>query len=187
MDIGFDRLVRPGAMAAEYGAPPCPTKGVHHGSNRANPVTLEELTLELLNQVTAAWVEQEYHRTVHAELGVTPLARYLAGPDLGRECPNSEARRAAFRLQVTRKRRISNGTLSLEGRRFELPARYRHLEHVCVRYARWDLGRVDLVDPDNGTLVCPLYPLDKSANASGVRRSLGPQWHYFKEIATEIG
>jgi putative transposase len=134
---------------------------------------VEELTLELLNQTTLAWVEQEYHRAVHSELGESPLTRYLAGPDVGRECPGSDALRAAFRLQVSRKQRRSDGTLSLEGRRFEVPARYRHLEHLCVRYARWDLGRVDLVDPRSGMILCPLYPLDKSANASGVRRSLG--------------
>ena len=31
--------------------------------------------------------------------------------------------------------------------RFEIPSRYRHFRDVVVRYARWDLGRVDLVDP----------------------------------------
>jgi putative transposase len=134
---------------------------------------VEELNLELLNQATLAWVEQEYHHAVHSELSVSPLSRYLAGPDVGRECPGSDKLRAAFRLQLARKQRRSDGTLSLEGRRFEVPARYRQLEHLCVRYARWDLGRVDLVDPRSGMILCPLYPLDKSANASGVRRSLG--------------
>jgi putative transposase len=38
-----------------------------------------------------------------------------------------------------------------------------------VRYARWDLGRVDLVDPRQDTILAPLYPLDKSANADGRR------------------
>ena len=42
----------------------------------------QTLTLELLNESTQAWVEQEYHRTVHTELKDTPLARYLAGPAL---------------------------------------------------------------------------------------------------------
>jgi hypothetical protein len=42
----------------------------------------QPLTLELPYETTQAWVEQEYHRTVHTELKelkVTPLARYLAG------------------------------------------------------------------------------------------------------------
>ena len=47
----------------------------------------QALTLELLNEATQAWVEQEYHRTVHTELAVTPLARYLAGPVGGAQVP----------------------------------------------------------------------------------------------------
>jgi putative transposase len=31
---------------------------------------------------------------------------------------------------------------------------------------------VDLVDPHTLTILCPLYPLDKSANADGQRRRL---------------
>ena len=43
-----------------------------------------------------------------------------------------------------------------------------------LRYARWDLSRVDLVDPRTGAILCPVRPLDKSANASGKRRALTP-------------
>jgi hypothetical protein len=53
--------------------------------------------------------------------------------------------------------------------RFELPGRYRHFRKVSVRYARWDLRRVDLVDPRSGTVLAPLYPLDRRANANGQR------------------
>jgi putative transposase len=53
--------------------------------------------------------------------------------------------------------------------RFEIPARYRHFREVTVRYARWDLGRIDLVDGRSGTVLAPIYPLDKAANADGRR------------------
>jgi len=131
-----------------------------------------ELTLELLNEATQAWVEGEYHQKVHTELGTAPLQRYLAGPEVGRESPSSEALRQAFRAQVARSQRRSDGTLSLEGRRFELPARYRHLDRVWLRYARWDLSTVDVVDPHTGAILAPLYPLDKHRNADGQRRRL---------------
>src|SRR5271170_5666363 len=65
--------------------------------------------------------------------------------------------------------RQSDGTIALEGVRFEVPARFRHFREVVVRYARWDLSRVDLVDPRHGTLLAPLYPLDRAANADGRR------------------
>jgi hypothetical protein len=45
---------------------------------------------------------------------------------------------------------------------------------VVVRYARWDLSRVDLVDPHSGTIPAPLYPLDRTANADGRRRIVEP-------------
>ena len=132
------------------------------------------LTLDLLNQATQAWVEQEYHRTVHAELDATPLARYLAGPNVRRECPGTAALADAFRVEVARRQRRSDGTVSLAGGRFEIPARYRHLAVVHLRYARWDLTRVDLVDHRSGALLCPVRPLDKSANADAKRRRLTP-------------
>ncbi|AGA31834.1 Mobile element protein [Thioalkalivibrio nitratireducens DSM 14787] len=132
------------------------------------------LTLEVLNQATQAWAEQEYHRTHHSELGTTPLQRYLAGPNVRRDCPPVAALADAFRIEVTRRQRRSDGTVSLDGQRFEIPARYQHLDRVHLRYARWDRSRVDLVDPHTGTLLCPVLPLDKSAHAHGQRRTRPP-------------
>ena len=131
-----------------------------------------ELTLALLNRATQAWVEQEYHHRRHAELKCSPITRYLEGPEVGRESPSSEQLRQAFRVQVKRKQRRSDGTVSLEGQRFEVPSRYRHLETLYLHYARWDLSVVTLVDVHTNTVLCRLYPLDKSANASGLRRTL---------------
>ncbi|MDP3939179.1 MAG: DDE-type integrase/transposase/recombinase [Deltaproteobacteria bacterium] len=134
----------------------------------------ENLTLEQLNVATQAWITQEYHRTVHSELGATPLERYLAGPNVGRECPGSEALRAAFRIEVKRKQRRSDGTVSIAGQRFEIPSRYRHLSEVYLLYARWDFSRVDLIDARSGQILCPVRPLDKAANADALRRRVAP-------------
>lgn len=128
------------------------------------------LTLELLNQATQAWVEQEYHRTLHSELDATPLARYLAGPNVRRDCPEAATLADAFRIEVPRRQRRSDGTVTVQGQRFEIPSRYAHLAVVHLRYARWDLTRVDLVDPRTGAILCPIMPLDKSANANAERR-----------------
>ena len=134
----------------------------------------ESLTLDGLNLATQAWVEQEYHRTPHSEIGATPLKHYLAGPNARRDSPNAAALGAAFRIEVARRQRRSDGTISLEAQRFEIPSRYRHLATVHVQYARWNLSRVDLVEPRTGTILCMIKPLDKSANASGSRRRLTP-------------
>ena len=132
------------------------------------------LTLAALNLATQAWTEQEYHRTRHSEIDATPLAHYLAGPNVARPCPSSAVLAQSFRIEVLRRQRRSDGTVSVNGARFEIPARYRHLEQVHLHYARWDLSRVDLVDPRTGAILCPVKPLDKSANANGQRRRLSP-------------
>jgi putative transposase len=130
------------------------------------------LTLALLNTATQAWIEQEYHRTVHDELGKTPLERYLEGPDVGRDSPSSEELRRAFRMEVSRTQRRSDGTVTVEGVRFEVPSAYRALRHLRLRVARWDLSSVDLVDPRTGVYLVALLPLDKGKNADRKRRVL---------------
>jgi putative transposase len=133
-----------------------------------------ELTLDFLNTTTQAWVEIEYNRAVHREITCSPLDRFAQSPDVLRTSPTSNALRDAFRLQTKRRQRTSDGTISLEGVRFEVPARYRHWRDVVVRYARWDLGRVDLVDPRGELILAPLYPLDRNANADGRRAVVEP-------------
>lgn len=133
---------------------------------------VEGLTLGMLNQATQAWIEQEYHRTVHSELKETPLDRYHRGPDVGRSCPSSEELRRAFRMEVTRTQRRSDGTVTVCGVRFEVPSAYRTIELLRLRVARWDLSQVDLVDPRTGAHLATLLPLDKARNADRVRRAL---------------
>jgi transposase InsO family protein len=131
-----------------------------------------ELTLDRLNQLTQAWVEIEYNRALHRETDCTPVERFAHAPEVLRTSPSSESLRDAFRLETSRRQRQSDGTISLEGVRFEIPARYRHFRELTVRYARWDLGRVDLVDRRNGLILAPIYPLDKTANADGRRTAV---------------
>jgi putative transposase len=115
----------------------------------------------------------EYNRAPHRELSCSPVERFARAADVLRPSPSSQTLREAFRLQVRRRQRQSDGTISLEGVRFEVPARYRHFRELTVRYARWDLSQVDLVDPRQGTKLAALYPLDRQANANG-QRSLFP-------------
>jgi putative transposase len=133
-----------------------------------------DLTLEFLNKASQAWVEIEYNRAVHRETSCSPVERFERAPDVLRVSPSSESLRDAFRLETSRSQRRSDGTISLDGVRFEVPARYRHFREVAVRYARWDLGRVDLVDERSGNILAPIYPLDKTANADGRRAALEP-------------
>ncbi len=133
-----------------------------------------DLTLGALNDATQAWVEHEYNRKVHSEIGEAPITRFLAGPEVSRPSPDSAALRLAFTRSEGRNQRRSDGTVSIEARRFEVPNRYRHIERVAIRYATWDLSQIHLVDERTEQVLCRLYPLDKERNASGLRRPLEP-------------
>ena len=135
---------------------------------------VEPLTLKTLNDATVAWVEQDYHRRVHRELGTTPLKRLLDSDDASRPCLGRDELRAAFRITVKRTLRRSDGTVSLKGIRYQVPAPWRHLSTLWIRYARWDLASVDLVDGRSGERLCTLYPLDRRGNAGGMRRPARP-------------
>lgn len=135
---------------------------------------VRDLTLDQLNLFLQAWVEGEYNRRHHSEIGTTPLSRFQNGPDVSRSSPSPEHLRDVFRLEVVRKQRKSDGTFTLEGIRFEIPSRYRNLLKPSLRYARWDLGYVHLVDARANKLLARVFPLDRSRNASGERRRLGP-------------
>ncbi|MHB0960417.1 MAG: IS481 family transposase [Pirellulaceae bacterium] len=136
---------------------------------------VRELTLEFLNQATQAWVEIEYNRREHREIGCAPATRFADAPDVLRPSPSSDALRAAFRRDVKRRQRQSDGTISLCGVRFEIPSRYRHFRDLVVRYPRWDLSLVDLVDPRESTVLARIFPLDRAANADGRRALLEPR------------
>ena len=131
-----------------------------------------DLTLSVLNEATQAWVEQDYNGRRHSEIGEAPITRFLAGPAVTRDCPDSATLRLAFMRSDTRTQRKSDGSIVIEGRRFEIPNRYRHLTRIEVRYASWDLSAVHLVDLPTGSVLARLYPQDKTQNASGLRRSL---------------
>ncbi|MDD5059492.1 MAG: DDE-type integrase/transposase/recombinase [Sideroxydans sp.] len=134
-----------------------------------------ELTLSLLNEATQAWLELEYNRKLHSETGQEPLERFLQGPSVARPCPDPGVLDLAFLGECVRTQRRSDGTVSIEARRFEVPSRFRHLRRVFVRYARWDLSRIVLVDEHSGTVLSPIYPVDLVKNASGQRRPLLPE------------
>ena len=111
---------------------------------------------------------------MHRELGMTPHERLAESVDASRPCPGSAELKAAFRITRKRTLRRSDGTVSVEGIRYQVPAPWRHLSTPWIRYARWNLGSVDLVDGRSGERLCTLYPLDKRGNADGVRRPTDP-------------
>ena len=132
----------------------------------------KQLSLPLLNRATLAWLEQEYNQRTHSELKTSPHKRFLDAPSLGRDCPPFEELRSLFRRQEHRRQRHSDGTVSVGGKRFEVPARYRMLRDLTVRFASWDLSLVALVDRHRGAHLADLYPVDKARNADKRRSTI---------------
>jgi transposase InsO family protein len=131
---------------------------------------VDPLTLDFLNRATLAWVEMEYNRSRHREIGTTPLQRFMQGPDVGRPCCESQKLTFCFTMQQRRTQRRSDGTLQIGGVRFEVPSQFGHIQHLWVRYQSWDLSRAFLVDRNSGNLLSTIFPQDKRKNANGHRK-----------------
>ena len=152
-----------------------------------------DLTLAKLNEATQAWVEMAYNRAVHASLGRTPLDCFLNDRDVARPTRSIDELRLAFTQSLVRKQRRTDGTIRIDGVRFEVPSRYGHVERINVRYASWDLTRAYVCDPTTGAVLATIRPQDKRRNAEGaraVRQTPGgaahdsmPDDHESKEIA----
>lgn len=134
----------------------------------------ESLSLQALNQITQAWVEMEYQRTVHEETGQSPLERAVGNTDVSRNSPESEKIDFGFTIREQRRQRRSDGTIQLKGIRLEIPARFAHLTKLTVRYRSWDLSKAWLVDQRNDQILAIIRPQDKTKNNSGARRTLNP-------------
>lgn len=145
--------------------------------------SVEHLSLEFLNRVTQAWVEMEYNRSRHEEINLSPLDRFLQGPDVSRPCPDTRKISFAFTICESRAQRQSDGTIQVKGVRFEVPSRFRHFPRLHVRYRSWNLSRAWLVDRQTDTLLADIYPQDKIGNSNGARRTLSSS---SQEVAQEV-
>jgi len=130
------------------------------------------LNLKKLNDLTFAWAEHEYNALRHEETTEIPSERYAKGKSVLRISPDLNHLRGAFRREELRTQRRGDGTVMIESRRFEVPAQFRYLKVLKLRYAKWDLSFVTMLDPRTGLDLCRLYPQDKAKNASGMRRTL---------------
>lgn len=65
--------------------------------------------------------------------------------------------------------------IQVQSQRFEVPAHLSVLEKLVVRYRRWDLSRVYIVDATTQKVIATLRPQDRKKNASAARRVLDPQ------------
>lgn len=135
--------------------------------------SVEDLSLSFINQAACAWVEQDYHRKHHTEINTTPLQRMLSGNHVSRPAPDADFLRLAFSRRIVRAPRRGDATVVVEGIRYELPARFGHMNQVVLRAPGWDKSQMTLVDPNTEAPLARLLPQDKTKNASGMRKIIG--------------
>ena len=132
---------------------------------------VDMITLRELNNITIAWAEIEYNKSEHSELNCSPLNRFLNHSDVSRECPDFNYLRQMFRREEFRTIRKSDATISIDSKRFEIPYQYRHFRKIRIRFTKWDLSFIHMVN-DDGKSIAQVYPVNKAGNASGVRKKV---------------
>lgn len=132
----------------------------------------EDLTLAELNVYTQAWVEQGYNHHFHEEIKCTPVERFMSGPSVLRPSVDAQTLQLGFSARVNRRQRKSDGTITLNGVRFEIPNHLRTLDNVTIRYRSWDLSFATIVDNRSNAELATIRPIDKQKNADGFRRPL---------------
>jgi hypothetical protein len=131
---------------------------------------LKELTLQRLNEITQVWVEQEYHQRRHAEIGMTPLQRYLGVAQVGRECPDSATLQRAFCTTVSS---IAGAFCSQQFENMPIALHKPTNEYFQYLFEPWD------------------YTRTRPARNSRIHRqhtyATGPKRHYFTRLFRSTG
>jgi len=130
----------------------------------------KRITLDILNKVTIAWIEEDYHVKIHSETGQTPMDRFLNEKNVLRDFLDFNTLKKSFRKTITRSVRKTDGTLTIDGIRFQIPQQYAFMESLTLRYARWDLGEAEIVCPQTKKDVCTIFPIDKISNSNAIRK-----------------
>ena len=138
---------------------------------------VEPLELGFLNRATMAWADLDYNKRRHSELGKSPLDRMIQGPVVSRKSPNLPILRQRFSRMKRPTQRKSDGTISIDGVRFELPNRFRTMRRLLVGYQKWNLSVAHIFDERTEEPIARIFPIDKERNASGRRRLIVPLDH----------
>ena len=131
----------------------------------------KRISLDVLNIVTQAWVEQDYHVKIHSEIREKPLDRFFNSKNVLRPSPSYEDLKKSFRMEIRRIIRKQDSTVTLDGVRFQIPQHYAHIDSILLRYARWDLGEAEILCPHTHKNLCSIYPLNKLENSNALRKN----------------
>jgi len=83
-------------------------------------ISTEMLSLNELNRAFCQWLEEDYHRKVHAGIGITPLEKYMSQVHLLKMVNDPASVRYLF-LRREQRRVNNDATISLKNVVFEVP------------------------------------------------------------------
>lgn len=132
----------------------------------------KEITLRELNDFTNAWVHEEYNGKLHSEVKSNPRSIFFDEKRVFRDCPSGEDLGLFFTRHESRTPRRGDATISILGKRFEIPDRYRNIKSIYVRFRHWDISRAWIVDPERDELVETIYPQDTLKNYNLPRKQI---------------
>ena len=136
---------------------------------------VRNLTLIQLNRQTLEWIELSYHNSIHSEIRMTPMDAFLNQPEsVLRDCNSIEMLDQSFMQLIARKQRKTDGTISVDAVRYEIPSAYRHLFKCSIIYPSWNLSNVYLVDAVTEKVIHAIYPLNKTKNSDQKRMHHSP-------------
>lgn len=127
-------------------------------------------SIERLNRLLWAWVEGEYHTTVHRGIGEPPLDKWLRLGDHIRSAPPDLDLDRVFLTRVSRRVR-KDGTFTVQGRLFEAGVDFIGMK-IAVRFDPFDLRRLWIARDGDGA-ERQVYPVDLEGNRT-VRRAPDP-------------
>jgi len=123
-------------------------------------------SLEELNRRFWQWLEEDYHRKIHASLGMSPLDKFLSQAGQIRLVSDPDSLDALFLKRDYRKVK-HDGTISVNTRLYEVPPQFIGTR-VEVRY-----DDTDVYIYENGSVVSRAIPVNFADNALAKRnRSL---------------
>jgi hypothetical protein len=131
------------------------------------------LSLSQLNQVTTAFLSEEYQNTLHRGFNGIPRERYLAGPRLNIPLPEEEG---ILTKVFTRIKEVpikkSDASIVIDTIRYQVPPKLLHFRKLHIAYARWQKSFVFVVNTLTNEREMRLFPVHKLRNADFNRSDL---------------
>lgn len=146
--------------------------------------TEPQMDLQTLNKITAVWVHEDYNHKPHRGLeGALPIAKYNHSDRYVSEVSfDTDTLVKYFTAKLTRCVRSTDGTVVIDGIRYEIPSQHSRMKELELCRASWNRQFMFITNPKTRLPEVKIYPVDRVANASKprVEKQFLPETYVFK-------